>query len=183
MELPSKHVRFAHTPLDYKRKEIRVLKIEQDLQLSDPIRVTLENVDLGPLVAALADCDGRVAKLKSERHDDWLFRSRALEEQIQAAHIETCQDTLNFTALSYTWGPESPTFDILVTSDHGEGWFSVRENLYNFLKMRRQQERPSFWVDQICIDQDNTDEENHQVSQMAEIYTHASAVEVWLGAG
>lgn len=38
-----------------------------------------------------------------------------------------------------------------------------------------------FWIDAVCIDQDNTTERNHQVDLMAEIYQHAKHVIVWLG--
>lgn len=38
------------------------------------------------------------------------------------------------------------------------------------------------WIDQICIEQGNTDERNHQVKLMSQIYSDASAVWFWLGA-
>jgi hypothetical protein len=39
----------------------------------------------------------------------------------------------------------------------------------------------SFW-DSVCIDQANTAERNHQVSQMGQIYSRAERVYLWLGA-
>lgn len=36
------------------------------------------------------------------------------------------------------------------------------------------------WIDQICIDQSNTIERNHQVATMSHIYSNAIAVVVWL---
>jgi len=39
------------------------------------------------------------------------------------------------------------------------------------------------WVDQLCIDQANVQERNHQVRNMAEIFRTASKVLIWLGLG
>ena len=38
-----------------------------------------------------------------------------------------------------------------------------------------------FWIDAICIDQDNTPEKNHQVNLMWNIYATAFSVVAWLG--
>jgi hypothetical protein len=38
-----------------------------------------------------------------------------------------------------------------------------------------------FWVDQICIDQTNTDERIQQVRLMSTIYRHCSSITIWLG--
>ncbi|KAH7080632.1 heterokaryon incompatibility [Paraphoma chrysanthemicola] len=97
--------------------------------------------------------------------------------------METYLDILKFTALSYTWGDELPEYDILVTSGDHTGWFSVRQNLYDFLQQRVQEHSPLYWIDQICINQNDDDEKGHQVNQMAELYNSATNVEVWLGPG
>jgi hypothetical protein len=85
-----------------------------------------------------------------------------------------------FKALSYVWGPPS-TLEILINGRT----FSVRENLHAFLNEIRSTSVPDqeiwFWIDQLCIDQSNTLERNHQVGQMADIYSSASVTIVWLG--
>jgi hypothetical protein len=37
------------------------------------------------------------------------------------------------------------------------------------------------WIDAICINQDNREEKEHQIPLMAEIYSKALRVVVWLG--
>ena len=118
----------------------------------------------------------------------------------EAAYNETFSNTFDFIAVSYTWGPGLPVQDILVTSSECRGWLSVRQNLYDFLKVRRnrlairrnvdelleiKRDRGSalFWIDQICINQGKDDEKAHQVNQMAEIYSTAYVIEAWLGPG
>lgn len=40
-----------------------------------------------------------------------------------------------------------------------------------------------FWIDALCIDQENLSERGHQVGLMADIYSNARLVMVWLGPG
>ena len=88
-----------------------------------------------------------------------------------------------FTALSYVWGAETPTHDVWIEGCCCHGWFSIRQNLYDFLITRRKAaDQPLWiWVDQICIDQSNNAERSQQVGHMSSIYTRASLVEAWLG--
>jgi hypothetical protein len=90
-----------------------------------------------------------------------------------------------FIALSYTWGPETPSSDILIEDSITSGWFSIRQNLYDFLKTKRDSTFCSswFWIDQLCINQADDQERGHQVRRMSQIYSTAVSVEVWLGLG
>ena len=90
---------------------------------------------------------------------------------------------LEYVALSYTWGSESPTYDIYIYGDEAaEGSFTVRQNLRDFLReMRRHRDESWFWIDQICINQNDQEEKSWQVRQMSDIYSEARDVIVWLG--
>ena len=46
-----------------------------------------------------------------------------------------------------------------------------------------QKETKSLWIDQICINQNNSDEKSVQVSIMGAIYRSAAQVTIWLGPG
>ncbi|KAF1985671.1 hypothetical protein K402DRAFT_405121 [Aulographum hederae CBS 113979] len=85
-------------------------------------------------------------------------------------------------ALSYTWGPPSPVRDISVNGSY----LSIRENLYDFLYTNQQDqefcENTDLFIDQICINQTDIRERNHQVAQMAQVYQIAKEVIIWLGA-
>jgi hypothetical protein len=97
----------------------------------------------------------------------------------------------SYNALSYTWGPPNPTRTISLNGMS----FEVRENLASFLDHnrngitildendRRLSHRIKYlWIDQLCIDQSSQEEKSHQVQRMAQIYTRANEVTVWLGA-
>ena len=93
-----------------------------------------------------------------------------------------------YEALSYTWGNDNetgPTGSLRVLA--GEGDFEqiqIHANLESALRqLRRRRRTRLLWIDAICIDQQNSDEKNHQVPKMATIYNDARRVCVWLGEG
>lgn len=82
-------------------------------------------------------------------------------------------------ALSYVWGEPTPTRDILIDGKT----FTIRENLWHFLARQDERDRStrSYWIDQICINQEDVAEKNAQVGIMGKIYGNAKEVLVWLG--
>jgi hypothetical protein len=85
-----------------------------------------------------------------------------------------------YEALSYMWGSLSNSATITVD---GQG-LAVGENLWLALRqLRLGASRRTIWIDAICINQADTTERNHQVSQMSKIYSCAEQVLVWLGPG
>lgn len=105
--------------------------------------------------------------------------------QCTLTHLDTNVTPLNkkaFYALSYTWSLTTDAQTIIVNNCS----LTVRNNLWNFLDMYRRglsvdkPPRP-LWIDQICVDQENVSERNHQVKLMADIYSSAIVVLSWLG--
>lgn len=63
---------------------------------------------------------------------------------------------------------------------------TVTDNLYHLLlRIRHPENMRRLWIDQICIDQDNNpeklEEKTAQVGMMAEVYSAADNVLIWLG--
>jgi hypothetical protein len=96
---------------------------------------------------------------------------------LQAQNIHTSQETEYF-ALSYAWGSIEYTKTIIL-----EGFtFPVTHNLFSALWHARDREkRVSLWVDAVCINQADKDEQGHQVAQMRFIYRAATRVIIWPG--
>ena len=86
---------------------------------------------------------------------------------------------LHYEALSYTWGDETATMEIIVNGKKTR----IRRNLYKALLQFREKhtEHDRLWVDALCIDQDNISERNEQVKRMRQIYRYAHQIIVWLG--
>lgn len=92
------------------------------------------------------------------------------------AHIE-------YKALSYTWGePEFPKTLYVLSEDQPPRVIKITENLYAALQNLRQKDKTiHLWVDALCINQEDIQERNSQVSNIPQTYTEASGVIVWLG--
>jgi len=113
-----------------------------------------------------------------------------------------------FVALSYTWGDPAPTRDINIDGHpfkisenlwqaldniltHKSEWLNSRMDSrqrprstnisISYYFSDKGQRWPRFWIHQICINKNNMNERNHQVSLMHKIYGLANFVLVWLG--
>ncbi|KAE8417466.1 heterokaryon incompatibility protein-domain-containing protein [Aspergillus pseudocaelatus] len=118
-------------------------------------------------------------------------------------NIESLEKTSSpvYAALSYCWGTElySSWLYVLppdVPFDRRMQWqddqwedliqqckgFRIGENLKRaLLRLRREDESITLWVDAICINQNNEEEKTQQLLQMAKVYRMANYVCVWLG--
>lgn len=95
-------------------------------------------------------------------------------------HLENrrlCNNTA-YIALSYVWGPATPSHQITVNDLR----FEIRDNLYYALrKLRHAKKRRIFWIDAVCINQHDVPERNQQVKLMKRVYERAKITVVWLG--
>lgn len=103
------------------------------------------------------------------------------DQPICCALEVVCLDALlNYSAVSYVWGPKS---HIKVISVNGHD-FSVRVDLWNFLlQMRINSHQDPLRIDAICINQNGLAERSARVSAIGHIYKIASRVFEWLGGG
>lgn len=147
---------YAYRPLDPSRNEIRILAVHSSLHEDDPIVCELLN-----------------AGLEHDASKDPVTQSAvALKE---------------FKTLSYTWGNPENNCSIIIEGHQ----FPVTKNLEAALKQMRNHQkphkangasRPSFWwIDAICINQNDVAERSQQVNLMTWIYKKASGVYIWLG--
>ena len=85
----------------------------------------------------------------------------------------------SYAALSYTWGPPSNTYKVLLDGK----LFSIRQTLNDALQQIHSSKlvHRYLWIDAICINQDSGDEKTAQVQLMRQIYEQAEKVLVWLG--
>ncbi|KAF5005965.1 hypothetical protein FDECE_7634 [Fusarium decemcellulare] len=113
------------------------------------------------------------------------FRLLTIEPSEDESSVISCtlehqqiSSSIQYEAISYTWGDEELTESILVNGHH----FNLKPNLSSALSALRHRKTPrTIWVDAICINQLDESERNHQVWQMYDIYSRATAVNVWLG--
>jgi hypothetical protein len=92
--------------------------------------------------------------------------------------VVSLDDQPEYEALSYAWGDPNDTRLVTCSNKHVD----VTINLHAALQHIRHLDKPrALWVDALCINQEDTEERNQQVSMMAEIYSVAQRVLIWLG--
>lgn len=92
--------------------------------------------------------------------------------------VASLNDQPDYQGLSYVWG--KPGMGKTIQLD-GE-LFEVTVNLWAALRrLRRPHHERIIWVDAVCINQNDTEERSYQVALMADIYSGASHIFVWLG--
>ncbi|OHE92741.1 hypothetical protein CORC01_11959 [Colletotrichum orchidophilum] len=123
------------------------------------------------------------------------FQHQQENESLQCTlTTHSLNDAPPFVALSYVWGAPEPAYDINING----AVFQVRENLWHALHQMAhianhkdncisQQKKSGtvlpkyFWVDAICINQDDNLERGHQVGLMKNIFSAAHFVISWVG--
>lgn len=161
---------FEHRPLSRNDQQIRLVRIlprEKTAELNErSISCHIEHYNLASCVQKAATICGAEEALLAQAGD-------TIENPREA------DDATQYVALSYTWGAEGSMRVIYVNNLP----FMIRVNLYDFLCAM--QDRAAcdtlFWIDQLSINQSDTPERNQQVAMMAEVYTGAASVYVWLG--
>jgi hypothetical protein len=106
-----------------------------------------------------------------------------------SSEIRFCLDITPFTkshvpsfeAVSYTWGSAENPVSIFI-GNSGRKTLAVTQNLGKALPYFRFEDKPRvLWIDAICVDQKNLKERGQQVKRMADIFSKAVRVLVWLG--
>ncbi|KAF2731284.1 HET-domain-containing protein, partial [Polyplosphaeria fusca] len=95
-------------------------------------------------------------------------------------------DRQHYSAVSYTWGDEPASRQLLVTSndlEHPEDtMLLIRPHVDSFLRHFRKAHKTVYlWVDAICLNQQDGVEKGQQIQLMGDIFKTAKKVHVWLG--
>lgn len=192
--------KMQHKPLDKTKNEIRVLKfpdLSARVSTEDFIQCSIENV---PLDGAPHFQSHQGYKQHQKCPVAWdVFtkyvdlRDSTLEQTMldNATYVGLSQNDNqpsdfryawgDFEALSYTWGDGGDKRSILVNGIRREISRNLEEALRVLRDLKETRLGMCYWVDSLCIDQENMRERNEQVKRMREIYGRARAVIVWLG--
>ncbi|KAJ4301399.1 hypothetical protein N0V90_003491 [Kalmusia sp. IMI 367209] len=101
------------------------------------------------------------------------------QDQLECdVHTALITDLPDYESLSYVWGTDTDFIPIII-SGHP---FMISQTLHGALRrLQLPDRRRLLWIDQICIDQHNTEEKAEQVQLMSTIYTRCSNCIVWMG--
>ena len=85
------------------------------------------------------------------------------------------QNPPRYVAISYAWGDIGDTRKILLKGTS----IPIPVSLHGALEaLRRRAEIVLVWIDALCIDQQNKDEQSEQVQLMTSIYSKAKSVAI-----
>jgi hypothetical protein len=115
---------------------------------------------------------GRIRLLKCSEFDE----TKSIAFEFVTVSLEEAYD--KFVAISYCWGTLSPNSKLPLTDG---SHIMVTENVEQLLSHIFTRDEDYFWLDAVCIDQQNPTEKAKQVEMMAKIYNSARRVSVWLG--
>lgn len=122
--------------------------------------------------------------LDNARDQIWLIRllpdlyaKRAIQCEVATFELS---EAPKYQAVSYEWGDPEPLRELRVGRLQ---LLYIRQNLWLFLDIlrKRKENNSLLWIDQICIDQERSDERPHQVQLMGRIFSEADCVLAWLG--
>ncbi|KAK9797570.1 putative Heterokaryon incompatibility protein-domain-containing protein [Seiridium cardinale] len=89
---------------------------------------------------------------------------------------------LQYRALSYCWGDKHNAASIICNGVRRNVTDNLNAALHCLLRQGKARNIPlDFWIDAICINQENNREKETQVSLMGDIFRQALEVIVWLG--
>lgn len=142
---------FKHDPLSRQRREIRLLHLPKRGESHDLLR---DNS---------APEDGFLSDYYEDYHCTMNTVSLDKEPEYQA--------------LSYAWGPATPTCKIMVNNQP----FWIASNLASAIHYLTGFGDVKIWIDAICINQKDCEEKSWQIEQMLHVYKQAKRVVVWLG--
>ena len=153
-----------------------------------PVPLFPEPFEAGELITGACNEESKIYdQLNANRREIRLLRLVDDKQSERIAGIiesHALNEVPPYTAVSYTWGNHSGHRKVDLNGHATE----VSENLWRFLsnicilqQKERNEHRQWFWIDALCINQRNMGERTQQVLLMAEIYSKADRVLVWLG--
>ena len=147
--------------------------------------------------------DTHIRLLRLQCSEDLPHDSAIIGSLITVSFKDLEKGHFPYEALSYHWGPPSESYEhpvflrdakqlsiadtvksLVVKKPKERYW--AKQNLYNALKHlqpKKKEDEYYIWIDALCINQDDQEEKQEQVAKMAQIYTLASGVIIWLGNG
>ncbi|KAI2479831.1 HET domain containing protein [Pyrenophora tritici-repentis] len=183
-----------YTSLDDEKREIRLLTVLPNLDISQPVHCQLCTYSLEDLndtyMSFLAD-RGATQDIGQHTKQEWTsYRlSPRLATQASLQRMQSTHPSPNlyrfgwgdFAALSYVWGDENNRREILVNSHTVSVTANLEAALREFRKGCEFSGHFKLWVDALCINQKNLVERAHHVGMMRDLYGSAWSVFAWLG--
>ncbi|KAL2037547.1 hypothetical protein N7G274_009659 [Stereocaulon virgatum] len=164
---------YQYTPLELESAQIRLLTLLPGGR-STPVKIRLNIVELSLPFSEIESNSTPVGDVGS---------ATTLSQPAHALSSNAnVGNTPSYEALSYAWGPTTDPTIVTIVENSAKFSLQITQNLAIALPYLRHRLRPRvFWIDAICVNQQDSEERSRQVERMCDIYTRADRVVVWLG--
>jgi hypothetical protein len=183
-----------YEPLDEKRNEVRVLRflnLAPFKSIQDPIQLAIENVSLDRWTHKYhrhqRDNPNDMRTSWQDKYTIAVDSRHCKNDQASVVHRKHAKSRNgrfswgDFEALSYAWGGSDESRIVLLNGVSTPISATLDLALRQLSRLPETEIGMRFWIDALCINQQDTTERNHQVKRMKHIYSVARAVVVWLG--
>jgi hypothetical protein len=114
-------------------------------------------------------------------HTDPL-EGRITHVNCESLEADAASPMLNYDAVSYTWGDVSYSHDLIIRDSERLCVMKITAVVDSMLRWFRKPARTLYlWIDALCLNQSDVEELSEQVKVMAEIYSQAQKVRIWMG--
>ncbi|KAL1868441.1 hypothetical protein VTK73DRAFT_3649 [Phialemonium thermophilum] len=148
------------------------------------VRNTLENIGSENKTLQRLNAFGKKVKKQVKSGESVGHIGKSLVDELVSGSLFAqggSDDNRGFLALSYTWGDPRDTEKIVVDGKVVDVGRNLEAALRTFRDHPDLLDGCGIWVDQLCINQNDTKEKNRQVKRMRRIYKIARRVLIWLG--
>lgn len=108
-----------------------------------------------------------------------------VEHKLPETDIETLDVSSSpYVAMSYCWGTSKASAPLLITTNGQQSIIPVTLNAWEAIERTAPaltHFKKTFWIDQVCIDQEDDVERAQQVEIMGEVYRRCWHCMIWLG--
>jgi hypothetical protein len=190
---PQDHaVPISYYPLDKDQDEIRLITILPSSNSSPLVCCALETVSLKSVIPEykdfISESDSAATMNSRKMALNWanLHNSNVRDSSDHNAITHPTRSSYRFlwgdyAALSYVWGDSTSTNQIVINGKTTPVGRNLEIALRALSKQPVFQDGLKLWVDAICINQGDGQEQGHQIGKMRDIYGNAQTVIGWLG--
>ena len=172
---------YQYTPLEPESDQIRLLTLLPGKR-STSVKIRLDIVEISlPCSDTASDLQPEIEPDSTSVGDVGSAATRS--QPVHALSSSAATGNIpSYEALSYAWGPTMDPTIVTIVENSAKFSLQITQNLAIALPyLRHRCRRRVFWIDAICVNQQNSEERTRQVERMCDIYTHADRVVVWLG--
>lgn len=122
----------------------------------------------------------RILNLEPDSDFESPLRGVITQHRLTVEAVEP--DGCGYSAISYAWGDPTPSHKLSLRLNDQWAFLPITRNADLLLRhLRDVHQKTPLWIDGVCLNQSDEEENDQQIPLMGQIYAHAKRVHIWLG--